>query len=167
MNKQRVPIKIVPSLPDKILDVSSGLMLALILGVLIITYVDLPEIIPIHYNARGQIDAYGSKSNIVVFPLITLILYILMTVLIRYPHTLSYPGEITVDNALKNYTVATRLLRVVKFLMVASCGYVVSKTVFFVEETFIEVGGYFVPIYLGFAFLLLVYYSIATNRKTS
>ncbi len=42
----------------------------------------LPEIVPIHWNISGEIDGYGSKSNLIIVPiLLPLLTYLIMTLL--------------------------------------------------------------------------------------
>lgn len=56
----------------------SLIILAFIVGILL--YPDLPDKIPSHWNAQGEIDAWSSKSfGAFFFPGITLGIYLLMT----------------------------------------------------------------------------------------
>ncbi|MCF8372563.1 MAG: DUF1648 domain-containing protein [Bacteroidales bacterium] len=72
---------------------------------------DLPERIPHHFDIDGNVDRYGGKGMIWFLPVLGLILYTGMAVLNRFPHIFNYPGKITDENALRQYTLATRLLR--------------------------------------------------------
>lgn len=46
------------------------------------TYPMLPDVVPIHWNAAGEIDSYGSKFiGLFLLPIITLILYIFISII--------------------------------------------------------------------------------------
>ena len=47
-----------------------GLLLLIIWGFTTVHFSDLPEQIPMHYNASGQPDAFGPKQNIWFLPLL-------------------------------------------------------------------------------------------------
>jgi len=47
-----------------------GLLLLVIWGFTAVHFSDLPEQIPMHYNASGQPDAFGPKQNIWFLPLL-------------------------------------------------------------------------------------------------
>jgi len=54
------------------------IVVAFIVGLLL--YPDLPEIMPSHWNAQGEVDAWSSKNfSVFFFPGLTLGIYLLMT----------------------------------------------------------------------------------------
>jgi len=91
---------------------SIGLLLALWI-VSVICIFSLPNIVPTHFNLSGQVDGCGSKEWFLLLPCITTILFIGLKVLGRYPHKYNYLVTITEKNALKEYTSATGMIRVV------------------------------------------------------
>ena len=44
----------------------------------------MPDVVPMHYNAAGEIDRWGSKYENLLLPLIVLLLALLVTFLIRF-----------------------------------------------------------------------------------
>lgn len=94
-----------------------GLALASLLMLVLLPaayYSDLPEIIPQHFNARGEADGFGHKSMLWFMPALGAGLYGLLTVLNRWPHIFNYPVRITEENAEQQYRLATRLIRILK-----------------------------------------------------
>jgi uncharacterized membrane protein len=81
-------------------------------------YAKLPEIIPTHFNVQGEADDHGSKASIFILPAIISLVYILLTILNKYPHLFNYPQTITADNAKEAYTKATQLLRIIKLIII-------------------------------------------------
>lgn len=88
-------------------------------------YAELPEIIPIHFNARGEADGFGSKSKLATLPIINTILFVGMTLLNRFPQAFNYMEPVTPENAERQYRAATRMVRYMK-LMVAFVFFVIT-----------------------------------------
>lgn len=82
----------------------------------------LPETIPTHFNFKGEADGYGSPASLFTLPSIATAIYILISVLNRYPHIFNYMVTITIENAERQYRLATRMLRVVKLLVIVLFG---------------------------------------------
>jgi len=55
----------------------------------------LPASIPTHFNAAGQADGYGSPHMLLVFPIIAIVLYLLMTLVSRFPAAFNFPVRVT------------------------------------------------------------------------
>lgn len=107
----RPKIKVPYEQSDLLIDMVNITLLILIWGFTIVHYFDLPETIPIHFNAKGDADGFGNKATIWLLPAIATFTFLLMFLLNRYPHLHNYMVNITEENALKNYRLSTRLLR--------------------------------------------------------
>lgn len=102
----------VPSEPlDIITDLISATLLILMVIYTIMVYSDLPETIPIHFNAKGEGDNYGNKLTVWLLPAIGFALFIGLYFVNKFPHIHNYKINITEDNALKNYRLSTRIVR--------------------------------------------------------
>ena len=91
-----------------------------VFGIWVLTvanYSELPDIIATHYNGTGEADGFGNKSNILSLPIISTLMFIGLTVINKYPHLFNYPSEITKENALHQYTTASRMIRFLKFII--------------------------------------------------
>lgn len=77
-------------------------------------YPGLPETIPVHLNARGEVDGFGQKWMFLLLPAIGVILFLGMSWITRFPHRFNYPVNITEDNASQQYANAARMIRVMK-----------------------------------------------------
>ena len=117
MKNNRPIIKVELTKYDKILEIASILILLSNIIYLAISYQSLPDIIPTHFNMAGKVDAYGPKTTSISIPIISLVLYIGLTILNRFPHQFNYIGEITLDNAASQYKFATRMMRVIKLIV--------------------------------------------------
>lgn len=99
---------------DKTIEVITIALLLTYWATLLLTYPSLPEKIPIHFNYKGEIDNVASKGSIILLPIISTLVYALLSVLAKYPENFNYTEVITAENAQRNYTQATRILRFTK-----------------------------------------------------
>jgi Protein of unknown function (DUF1648). len=156
--KKRPIIKLELSITDKIFEVL-GWCAMLMTWVLIITnYSKLPNIIPTHYNYAGQADSFGDKEKILILPIVATILFIGMTILNKYPHLFNYPKKITESNALKQYTIATRLIRCLKFAIVLTFGFIVFVSIRDANGLSSGLSALFLPLVIGLITVPLVYF---------
>ncbi len=114
---QRPRLQIPLTTPDKIIEAAGWICLAALWTMTIFAYGNLPETIPTHFGIKGEADDYGSKMTMFLLPGFGTLSFIGLTVLNRYPHIFNYPGDITSENALAQYTNATRMIRYLKFSM--------------------------------------------------
>jgi uncharacterized membrane protein len=117
------------------------------------TIFKLPTTIPIHFNSSGQADNYGNKLTLLILPILATVIYFGLTQLNKYPHIFNYMTKITEDNAQKQYTIATRMLRFLKLSILV----IFSLIILFTYLTTIGVtnglGSWFLPLTFG---LLLI-----------
>ncbi|MGJ8594111.1 MAG: DUF1648 domain-containing protein [Aquaticitalea sp.] len=162
-NRPRLKLQLSPT--DKMLEIFGGMSIVGIWSLALINYVELPETIPIHYNAAGEADGFGNKVNIFALPLVSTILFIGMTILNKYPHVFNYLKEITKDNAVHQYTFATRLIRYLKLTIVLIFGLIVIRTIQNANGNANGLGAWFLPLTLGLIFIPMIYFLIRGNRN--
>lgn len=164
---ERPRIKIEATSTDKILEIIGLVLLIAFWCLTIINYAKLPEIIPTHYNGMGEADGFGGKGNILILPIIATILFIGLTKLNKYPHIFNYPTKITQENALEQYTNATRMMRILKLVIVVIFGLIAFQTIRFANGQADGLGKWFLPMTMGLIFVPLIYFvikSFKTNK---
>ena len=120
------------------------------------SYSSLPDTIPTHFNAAGEADGFGTKASIVGLPIIATLLHIGLTLLNRVPHIFNFPTPITQENALRQYTNATRMIRYLKLILV-----LVFAGISFQNHSIGEgLGVWFLPLTLVLIFMPLLYFMI-------
>lgn len=117
MTKPKLKIKL--DLFDKILETVGLAFVALMIAYPTIHFSSLPDSIPVHFDAMGRPDRYGSKTSLWLFSSIGIILYIGMAVVNRYPHTFNYLMPITARNAPRQYGLATKMVRMLNVVIAA------------------------------------------------
>ncbi|WP_421976029.1 DUF1648 domain-containing protein [Roseivirga seohaensis] len=150
---------------DVAMELFGWLILIGLWVIVFINFQDLPETIPIHFNAAGKADGFGNKWNMLTLPIVASVLYIGITILNKYPHVFNYPTEIlTEENALKNYTMATQLLRVLKLVLVIIFSLIVFRTLQNINGTAEGLGVWLLPLTLGMIFIPMAYYIIKSIK---
>ncbi len=145
---------------DKIIEISSFLILAILWILVVYNYAGLPAIIPTHYNALGEADRFGNKDNIFSLPIIATVLFVGMTFLNKFPHIFNYPTNITTENALGQYTNATKMMRVVKLAIVFIFALMTFKTI---QAS--TLGIWFLPLVLMLVFIPIFFQVKASKIK--
>lgn len=163
MNK-RPKIRLELTTTDRAVEIL-GWTVILVVWILTITnYKNLPDIIPIHYNGAGQADGFGGKGSILTLPLMATILFVGLTILNRFPHVFNYPTPIIEENSLRQYTIATRMIRYLKLIVVVIFGLIVLQTIRNVNGQISGLGVWFLPLILGLIFIPLAYFVIKSIK---
>jgi uncharacterized membrane protein len=103
------------------------LCLLLIVGMMVficLRYNQLPDKIPGHYNAAGEVNRWGNKSEIFITPIITVLLYLFITVLTFFPKIWNVPGQLTEDNRVAVYQCIKSMVICTKVEMVGVFFYI-------------------------------------------
>lgn len=111
MGKSRRPRIDIPRSPaDMVLQLVAFVGLVLVFFFTVQSWNDLPDTIPTHFNAAGQANSWGSKGTLWTLPVVTAVMYLMLTALEFFPHTYNYPLKITPQNAERQYYLARSLL---------------------------------------------------------
>lgn len=81
-----------------VLNILAFCFLALAFFVAIKNYPRLPDRIPIHFNIEGEADRYGHRKWIFFTPFLSLVMFVLMTIIVFADVGYNYPVEITEEN---------------------------------------------------------------------
>lgn len=95
--------------------------LFLLLGLaayLAVNWNNIPDKIPGHYNAMGEIDRWGNKGELLVLPIIGWIMYIGITVLEHFPMVWNTGVTITEENKARIYPILKNMIGTTKLLVV-------------------------------------------------
>jgi uncharacterized membrane protein len=152
---------------DKILESISKVLVLIIWGLTIYTFFKLPTIIPTHFNASGQPDGHGNKLTILILPILASLLYFGLTKLNQYPQSFNYITTITEENAEKQYTIASRMLRVLKIALLIIFSHIILFTYLTTIGLTNGLGVGFLPFTLGIVFIPIIFYigqSIKKNK---
>jgi len=97
--RKQPKIKIPKSTSILILDLLALSLCVFYVVYTALSYANLPDKIPIHYDLSGEVDGIGGKSVILLLVGIGLRLFLMHRVGNEYPHTCNYAVQVTEDNA--------------------------------------------------------------------
>jgi uncharacterized membrane protein len=165
--EQRPKPKIELTSADLVIEVAGWLMVALLWVATFWDYSGLPDQIPVHFGASGKADSFGNKTNLLMLPILGTVMYIGLTLLTRIPHVFNYPAKITPENALRQYTNAIRMIRVLKFIVVLVFTLIVLGTLRTVSGKSDGLGAWFLPLTILLFVIPFVFYipGLTKNKK--
>lgn len=105
-------------------EVVALLAIGILFGYLILNWGQIPEHIPMHFNAMGEINGWGLKSELLVLPVTTLIVYTLLTIISCFPVMWNVPIKITEENQESIYQTIKSMIIILKMEIVISFGYI-------------------------------------------
>lgn len=97
-----------------------------ILGILILgwmtllgsVYPELPDRIPVHFDASGTPDGWGKKATIWILPVITVVISLALILLPGFaPRSINYPVPITAANADRQFKLVVLFMTVLSFMV--------------------------------------------------
>jgi uncharacterized membrane protein len=162
--EERPKIKLELTLSDKTFEIIGWLLICVVWALTITNYKSLPDIIPTHYNAAGIADGFGKKWMILTLPLVATVLFTGLTILNKFPHIFNYPNYITTENALIQYTNATKLIRFLKLSIVVIFGLISYQTIRHANGQTEGLGMWFLPVTMGLIFSPIIYFLIQSSR---
>jgi uncharacterized membrane protein len=137
------------------LDVLEAIVsLSCLVGVtlyLILAWNTIPAKVPSHYNAAGEVNHWGNKSELIIFPIISWLIYGMITLIERFPQIWNTGIRVTEENRTQVYRLLKNLIACVKMitLSIFSCMTVLSSL------------ARNLPIWFLLAFLVLLFGTIA------
>jgi len=164
--KQNRPVRKIELQPaDWILEGLSVISLAIFFGVMLYHYRLLPETIPTHFNSAGEPDDWGRRDTIWVLPAIGVITWLIMTLVSRIPNTFNFPIPITEANATRQYTMALRLVRILKLVVILIFFYIAYSTIHSALHPGTGIGLWFLPVILAVTLLPVGIYVVLARRN--
>jgi uncharacterized membrane protein len=163
--KNRPRLKLELTSLDRILEATALILLILLFVLPAVYYNQLPERIPSHFNARGGVDSYGSRFMVWLLPMTGLFVYILLTILSRYPHVFNFPVEVTAENAERLYRAGLVTIRIMKSGMLLLFLYITWLILRVALKKETGLGVYFLPVLIGIMILVLVVMFMSMMKK--
>lgn len=94
-----------------------------------IMWQQVPEQVPLHYDFSGNVNGYGGKGSMILLLGIAWIMFIVMTVLVKFPKIWNMPVKVTEENAERLYSITRGMLEAVKLIAVILMSVMVITTV--------------------------------------
>ncbi len=124
------PILAIPRSPAAaVLEIVAVAGTVLSVALLVQSWKALAPVIPVHFGISGKPDGWGAKQVVCLFPALSAVLYVVLTVISRFPHTFNYPVPITSENAARQYQIACELLSWLKAELICLFGWIAWGTI--------------------------------------
>jgi uncharacterized membrane protein len=136
--------------------------LSLLIGVLIYllqNWNSIPDMIPGHYNAMGEIDRMGSKLDLLVLFIIGWLMYLGMTMIEKFPQVWNTGVTVTEENKERVYRVLKNMLSTMKLIIVAVFMYLIINSS---KATSLTI--WFYPVLLISMFGSMLFFILKLNR---
>lgn len=114
LSEKRPKIKIIKTKSEWIWDIIGYSFYLGALIFLIYNWTRLPDQVPAHYNALGEVDRWGSKMELIILPIIGLFIAILMQIFERFPESHNYPERLSKENAKEFYLISRKVINQLK-----------------------------------------------------
>lgn len=134
------------------------LALIIVLGniiFLLIAWNSLPDRIPAHTDFAGNVNKYGGKGTLVLLPVLTLVMYLGLTVLSRFPQYFNYAVQITEENAERQYRLGVQIMLVLKFIIIFTFSFIQYKFIDLAFNHKNSIGIWFFPVFIVIVFVPL------------
>ncbi len=111
---ERPKLKIEKTKSEMIWDLIGYLSYLGSIAFLIFIWNSLPDKVPAHFNAAGEVDRWGSNTELLILPVIGALVAGSMQVVERFPQIHNYPERLNDDNARDFYLVSRKMTNQIK-----------------------------------------------------
>lgn len=152
----RPKIKIPKTRSEWVWDIVGMVIYLSTIFFLIYVWNQLPNEVPAHYNAAGEVDRWGSKAELLILPGIGLFTLLFMYVFEKFPEMHNYPQRINESNAAQFYLHSRKLLNRLKNICLIIFSLLLYESVSVALGWWDGFGGWLMPIILGGTFIPIV-----------
>lgn len=124
----------------------------------------LPARIPVHFDAAGQPDGWGSPKALLGMPIFGAFLYGLMTVVARFPAAFNFPVRVTPANRPRLEALALEMIAWLKAEVLCLFAWVQQTAVASARSSQAHLSPWFMPVTLGAVFATIGWYMAAMRR---
>lgn len=120
--------------------------------------------IAVHFDAAGQPNGWGSPMALAAMPLLAVVLYVLMTVVARFPSAFNFPVRVTPANRPRLEALALEMIAWLKAEVLCLFSWVQETTVASARSGEARFSPWFMPVTLGAVFATIGWYVVAMRR---
>lgn len=121
----------------------------------------IPSQIPMHYNALGAVDKWGGKSGILFMPIVSVFLYLMLSVVSFFPKSWNMPSKVREENKPEAFSTIKTMLILMKIELVGVFFYITYRmTLQLALET------WFLPAFLIVLIGTIAIFTVKTVEKS-
>ena len=148
----------------KLMDYLAAAVVIALLLFSILVFADVPGTVPIHFDFKGQPTAQGPRWMIWILPAMTLLIFVLMQIALRYPHYGNYLVRITPINAHRQYQNAHWMLRWVRLITVCWLALIMLNKVLIINEAASQLSPLMLPLFVVALVAVILYFMIRSYK---
>lgn len=142
---------------EKMANIAGYSIFGLTLVLMVFAWDSLPERVPVHFNASGGADRYGTAFELLMLPVIGIILGIVMEVLEKRPEVHNYPLRLNDSNRREFYLNSRKILNLTKNMVFIIFSIVILEMLSVAINESPLFGGWMLPAILVLALWPMVY----------
>ena len=156
--------KISLSILDWILEFFALLSILSVIVLFVFFWIEAPKIVPVHYNIYGVADRFGSKVTLIIIPIISIVSYLGLTFLNRFPYIFNFPVKVSEQNRTILYKTATTMIRWIKLFICLLFTVILLQTVGNIQNYEYKLDNNYLFILIGCLFCCLIFYIIKMTK---
>lgn len=160
----RPVLKIPKTKTELVWDILGGTIFLGAIIFLIFYWGQIPDQVPGHYNAAGEVDRWGSKFELFILPIIGLFLWFTLVILERFPHVHNYPERLNESNAEAFYLNSRKLLNSIKNLCLIMFAYLLVQSIRVALGWTDSLGMWFLPVLLAATFIPIIIGMVRSSK---
>ena len=149
---------------ERIWDVIGGGLFIGAIVFLAISWANIPDQVPGHYNASGEVDRWGTKYELFILPAVGFILWVLMNILEKFPHVHNYPERLNEMNVEAFYIQSRMLLNSIKNVCLLTFAYIMFQSIRVALGDAESLGLWFLPVMLIVLAVMIIRGVIKSTR---
>jgi|SRR5690625_3075775 len=126
------------------------------IALLIVVWNKLPDQVPAHYNAAGEVDRWGSKWELLILPLVGFFTVMMMIGFEFYPEMHNYPKRFNKSNAEQFYLNSRKMVNQLKNTVLIVFSLIMFESIAIALEWTNGFGVWFLPIIVVLSFFPIV-----------
>jgi uncharacterized membrane protein len=158
MGEKRPVLKLKYSKFEKILELAAVIFLITAILLTLLYWPSILEKIITHCDIKGNPDSYGGKGSLLIMPIVSAGIYLLITLLSRFPHSFNYIVDINEENAIFQYNNARILMLCIKAEIMCMFAYLQWRFIIESIKGNGRLGILFLPVFLIVIFGTLIYF---------
>jgi uncharacterized membrane protein len=142
--------------------ITTIIALILLLGTtiyLIVVWSSLPDQIPGHFNAAGEVTRWDSKGTLLVLPIIAWVMFIGMSLIERFPRLWNTGVKVTEENKFRIFRLLRNMICAIKLIIVAAFMFI---SIF--QSLAIGLPAWFLPVFMGLLLLTIIFFIVGLVR---
>lgn len=131
----------------------------------ITNFASLPAEIPMHFNAKGEVDGWGNKAVLFVVPGCAVFLFFMMNIIgTLKPSSYNFPVPLTKENAKQQVNLAREMMQGLNIAIFVMLFYILWRMVAIAKGASGGLGTGFMVFFLALIFGILGYYMYLANK---